>query len=310
MEATRGKSLGHSRPAPWRAAVRGFAAGFAFWLGATVAPAAEVVVGGSDLLQPWLAKTVGEFNRDNPRPLALRLTGTLTAIADVRAGRVPLALVAVKPDAAPFADGLRAVPLAYQTVVFAVPAGSPVKQINYAQLAGIFGEGTAAAARRWADLGFTGDWSAKAIAPHSLVAPHSLSLELFRQGVLRAPELRSTIVAHSALAEFEERFAADDGAIALLSAPPRGAVRLALLPVARTAQDTAFGPTPENIHAGDYPLRLPFVLLFKAERSAEIFEAARFLLSEEVAAALEAGGLVPVPREARNQALFELEARH
>lgn len=272
--------------------------------------AKEITVGGSDLLAPLLAPTVKEFNRDNPSPLTLKLNGTLSAVADLQADRTAVAILAQKPGAAPLEAGLQQVPLAYATVYFAVPSGSAVKQLTLDQVASIFGSNAGTAeARRWADLGFTGAWSARGILPHALVAPRSLSLDLFRHTVLRTTELRSSLVTHAGWPQFAAQFSADEGAIALLSGAPPADAKMSLVSLAGAGQATAIAPTPESIHAGTYPLRLPFVLVFKSARRAEVFEALRFLLSEEIADALTAGELVAVPREARNAALFELETR-
>lgn len=269
-----------------------------------------IVVGGSDLLAPLLSAPVTEFNRDNPTPLALKLAGTLPALADLQADVTALAVVVLKPGAAPLDSGMRQVPLAYATVYFAVPPGSAVNQLTLDQAASIFGSGSGTSdARRWSDLGFTGVWSAKGISSHALVAPRSMSLELFRHIALRSPELRGSIVNHTQWPELAEQLSADDGAIALVSGPPPAGLKVNLVPIAANRGATAVTPTPESVHSGSYPLRLPFVLVFKPARRAEVFEAVRFLLSEEIAEALAKGDLVPVPREARNAALFELETQ-
>lgn len=278
------------------------------WLGAPDANARGIAVGGSDFFEPVLAAPAAEFNRDNPAPLALQLTGTMPALADLQADRIALAIVALKPGGAPVGPEFRQVPLAYATVYFAVPEGSAVNQLTLEQVAGIFGSGAGGDSRRWSDLGFTGQWSAKAVSTHAFIAPRSLALELFRHAVPRTAGLRSSLAMHAGWPQLAAQLSSDDGAIALVSAPPPAALKLKLVPLARAAQGSAAAPTPEQIHAGEYPIRLPFVLVFKPARRAEVFEAVRFLLSEEIAEAAARQDLVAVPREARNAALFELES--
>ena len=90
---------------------------------------------------------------------------------------------------------------------------------------------------------------------------------------------------------------------------PADAAGVHLLLVSRRDNEAAFSPTPENIHAGDYPLRLPFCIVFRPEKTAVLLPMLRFLLGDEVAANLAAAEFVPVPANARKQVLRDLAAR-
>jgi len=137
----------------------------------------------------------------------------------------------------------------------------------------------------------------------------SLALDLFRFTVLRVPQLKTTMGIHPNLDELVRRVRVDDTTIALFPCLPTDTAGLHVLLVARDDKDVAFGPTPENIHTGDYPIRLPFYIVFKPERAAELVGVVNTLLDEPVAVELTKLGYVPVPANFRREAQRTLGAK-
>ncbi|HVU24665.1 MAG TPA: phosphate ABC transporter substrate-binding protein, partial [Opitutus sp.] len=74
-----------------------------------------------------------------------------------------------------------------------------------------------------------------------------------------------------------------------------------------TANEIAYAPTPEHVHAGNYPLRLPLWLVVRRAAAAADLEFLQFLVGDDVARALERAGFVPLPRQARDELRFEFE---
>ena len=85
---------------------------------------------------------------------------------------------------------------------------------------------------------------------------------------------------------------------------------LRVLSLAASPTDPAYGPTPEHVHRGSYPLRMPLYVAFRREAAPGLQLFLKFLLSDEAAAALAPAYFVPLPPGARNQLVFELEEMH
>jgi phosphate transport system substrate-binding protein len=70
--------------------------------------------------------------------------------------------------------------------------------------------------------------------------------------------------------------------------------------IAKGEGDPAFGPTTENIHAGDYPLRITLYVAYRAENAEKLAALLPFFWSDEAKGALTQGAsLVVVPTAAR-----------
>ena len=268
-----------------------------------MAVAADVKLVGSDLLRPALEKTLAEENLGADRVLRLRLDGSHTGLEDLRAGRADLALVAFRPDD-PLPEGeFRLIPLAYQVVTFVVSDSNPVRQVSYAQLGGIWGEKEPLNIRQWGDLGATGTWAQRSILPTMLDDPNMLAGDVFLHGVLTNPVFSTTVLKLSTDEELKLRVRVDTNCIGMFPGVLRETAGVHVLLVSRDASDVPFGPTPENIHNGDYPVRLPFYIAFSPLRSAELRPVVAALLGDAVAVSLEKAGFVAVPEGARNAAI-------
>jgi phosphate transport system substrate-binding protein len=272
-----------------------------------VALAGELRVVGSDLLGPEFATVLSDYARRNGIVLKLELEGSHAGLSQVKSGQAEIALLVLLPGESPPAAPWHSVALAYHAAVVLVAADMPLPQLTFSQLAGIFGANSSANYTRWGDLGLGGEWFTRNITPQALAPGVALPTELFRHLVLRGGPLKATVVQQDSMPALIKKMAVDQGGIALAATLPAGAKGLKTVPVAKGSRDTAFGPTPQNLHAGDYPLRLPLWLVVRRDAIAADFAFLRFLLDDEVAAALERAQLVPVPRPARSQLSFELE---
>ena len=284
----------------------------ALCLGLTLSTnAAEVTLVGSDLLRSALEKPLAGAKVDETRVLRLRLDGSLGALAEVRAGRADLAVVAIASSEAPPDSGLRLIPLAYQVGVVAVNAANPLRQMSLDQLAGVFGDKEPTDHRQWGSLGLANEWAEKSIVPNLFVDTDSLALEFFRQTILHVPEFKPTVAQQPSSDELLRRVRVDETCIGMFPRPlaAADAAGVQVLRIARSDRDVPFGPTPENVHTGDYPLRLPFFVVLAPERAGELAPVLDRLLGDEVAAALEQAGFVAVPAAARLHLRRELGAK-
>jgi hypothetical protein len=69
----------------------------------------------------------------------------------------------------------------------------------------------------------------------------------------------------------------------------------------------AFGPTDDNVHYGDYPIRLAFYIVYNLRDDAKLRPVIRELLDDEVAASLRANDLIALPDTVRRKFLIELD---
>ena len=279
---------------------------FLFLLGAKLF-AAEIRVVGSDLLGPGFKAAVAEFSRANESPVVLDLRGTRPGLDALRAGRADIGLFIFPPGESPPGDPFRPRPIGYQTVVVLVPVAVPVTQITVDQLRGVFAKAVAIPLERWGDLGVTGDARVRAIALHAIAPGSSLALPLFRRVVLQDSDFKATIEYGDTVDVLLARIRNADNAMGLVAALPKTPPGLRVLSVAINSSEAAFAPTPETLHAGDYPFRLPLYLVFQPAETPRLLRFLKFLVSEECASRLRAAHFVPLPIATREQAALEFE---
>ena len=96
--------------------------------------------------------------------------------------------------------------------------------------------------------------------------------------------------------------------MALVPALPPGRKDLKALPVSRGTRDAAFGPTPDNLNSGDYPIRLPLQVVFRADAAKRVLPLLRFLYGDEAVQLWQDVQLIPLPPSARTGQVAEFEA--
>ncbi|MDF3058425.1 MAG: hypothetical protein K0R17_2640 [Rariglobus sp.] len=268
---------------------------------------AEVRVVGSDLFGKKFSETLTAHAKRNDLGLTLMLEGSRAGLEQLRSGRADLGLMVFAPGEKPPEAPFVSIPVAYHTAVIVVPASLPLTQITFSQLNSIYGDDSQSGLKRWNDLGVTGEWAHRNILPNIPGPGGGITFDLFRYTVLTAPALKPTVGVQAGLAETLARIRGEEGGMAVMPLLPGNQPRLKMLLVGRTAQDVAFGPTAENIHSGDYPIRLPVYLVFRKDAARRLQTTMRYLLSEDAVPMWEQAQLVPLPIQARNQQIFDLE---
>jgi phosphate transport system substrate-binding protein len=274
------------------------------------ARAAEIRITGSDLLLDGaLQADLQAYGKSIDRTLRFDLRGSRLGLESLQKGEADIGLLIFGNEDPRPGPAFSSAVIGYLTSVIVVPADVTLTQINFSQLAGVFGARELNNFRRWSEIGALGDWSPRAISGMALRRGQGLSLDIFRYNVLQNPELKPTVTLLDSLAETYQRLQGEEGGIAILpSAPPPG-TRLKVLLLAKGSSDVAYPPTPENLHTGDYPLRLQVNVVFRRGEAARYSQLLRRLLSDETAPALQAAGVMPLPVQARNQLVFDLETK-
>jgi ABC-type phosphate transport system substrate-binding protein len=267
----------------------------------------EVRVVGSDLMGTAFISAVEAYSKRNDLGLKLNLEGSRSGIDDLLAGHADLGLIVFSPEEkVPEAPYISMV-VAYHTAVVVVPANLPLSQISFTQLKAIYSDDAQSGLKRWGDLGVVGAWTHRSILPNITGPSSTLTYELFRHLVLDDAPYRPTVTVQSNANASLKRILGDEGGISVMPMLPPNQPRLKTLLVGRNPNDVAFGPTSDNIHSGDYPIRLPVYMVFRKDAAKRMLTTLRFLLSEEAIPLWRQAGFVPPPIQARNQMIFDLE---
>lgn len=268
--------------------------------------AADVRLTISDLVADAVLPVLREAAQAEGISLDMRSLGSLPAITEMRNEEIDLAVLAHPLSAGELDSSLVVVPLAYELVFVVAHSRNPINDLNLRQLAGIFGSGEELNLTQWIELGVT-DLAGRSINPAVLSDPSSMTMELFRNSSLAGRQFRSTVnmLPHNT---FEPFLAGDPSTIGLSSRAP-GDSRLKVVSVAQRQGAPAFRPNAENAFFEDYPLRLPFVIVFPERARDRVMPIVSILLDDAVAAALESIHKVALPDGARQGVLSDLRRR-
>ncbi|MGJ3242988.1 MAG: PstS family phosphate ABC transporter substrate-binding protein [Opitutales bacterium] len=263
-------------------------------------------IGGSDLLGPALTEVLTDWaaGRDGIA-IDLSFPGSLPALDNLRAGNRDLCLIAVPDGDNPPAPPYKALPFAYQVVLFGVNAENPIREISLPRLAGVFGRNEANDFNRWGDLGLRA-WETRSIKPVVGGRFQGLAQALFMEVALTRDAFKQSVNFLESADRIEAFLLTDNTALGLMAAPP-AASGIRVLSLARDGDSPAYAPTEENVHFSDYPIRLPFLIVFPEARERELRPLIRLLLSNRVAGALREAGISPVPDGARQRLAMEID---
>ncbi|MFQ3225610.1 MAG: ABC-type phosphate transport system substrate-binding protein [Lentimonas sp.] len=279
---------------------------FLFLAAAVVAPvgAEEIRIAASDLLAGFIAEPLQAYGEEHSVEFAIDSIGSLPALDRLRSDEIDLAIIAVPENTEVPRDEFKTYPFAYDVAVVAVNESNPIDEISISRLGGIFGSDEEFNYTSWGDLGLSG-WGNRSIKALAGQTEESISLELFKFSVLRGGQLKTT-VAEVKDSEVEDLLISDAASIAIMPRLPTSKKVKALM-VSSEADGPAFGPTDDNVHYGDYPIRLAFYIVYNVRDEARIKELHRVLMSDEIADALRENYLFALPDTVRRKLTIDLD---
>jgi hypothetical protein len=115
-----------------------------------------------------------------------------------------------------------------------------------------------------------------------------------------------TTVASVKDSELEGSLVSDAASIAILPRVPKSKEVKSLM-ISNEVDGPAFSPTEDNVHYGDYPIRLAFYVVYKERDEARAQKALRVLLNDDLAAALRGNNLVALPDTVRRKLTMDLD---
>lgn len=269
--------------------------------------AAPIRLSGSDLAGRSVQQALASYASRENVEIVVDLVGSLQAREALRQDGADAALLLVDPrqpavdPAARFsgADDLHRVAVASLVAYVLVASDNPVEQVDFDQLSALFG--SRSELRRWGELGGTGVWQNRSIAPAVWSRRSSPVQGLFAHLVLQGTPARAGMLEPEDRAGLLGSFSDQPGLIALVPFPPAPKSGAKALRIARTAGFPADEPSPEAIARGAYPLRLPVELVYPRDKAETVAPLLRFFATAEAAAALDEAMLTPLPPDARAQ---------
>jgi len=209
-----------------------------------------VIINGSDILGNLLEEPIREFAGDQGIPIALELDGSISALEGLKNQDAHIALY-TNPEGTPPEGAYSAVPIAFQVVALAVHQSNPVETLDYEQISAMFG-----ANGRIEEWGMVTEDPGK-INLGAIRSNRHLAMDLFRYKILEDQALKSTVTFYDNADELVGNVRNDNSSLVILPAavPYRD---IKYVPVSRDPQSQAYLPSMDNVHFGDYPLRLPF----------------------------------------------------
>lgn len=266
--------------------------------------AEEFRIAISDLIISYIQAPLEAHADEHGFTLEIESIGSLPALDKLRSDEVDLAIVALPDDNRSYRSEFIVYPFAYDASLVVVKQSNPIQEISMKELGGIFGSRQELSVNTWGDLGFSGLGS-RNINPCLGTSENSIILELFKHYALNGTSLNSN-VSIDQVDSVEALVSSNGSAIALMPRLPKKS-GLKTLMISKDGDSPAFGPTSNNIHHGDYPIRLPFCIAYNQRDKSKLVSLIRYLLEDEMASHLESNALFSLSNNVRRNLVMELE---
>ena len=276
------------------------------WLNA----AEKITLAGSDLIKPCIADAAKSIAAKNGIELEVDMEGTFAAYDKLNSGKADIAIIAL-PRTRELPEGLVALPFAYQAAVVIVNSVNPIEEISTAQLSDIYSIATPNRAETWNQIGVK-NIGLRNIMPIMTNLSDNVVVELFKYTAIDGMNLGQWVHIADNKTTIYNLIKANNSAIAVIGKhSERGESLVKVVSVAKSDKNGkktyAFRPDRENIFNGDYPLTLPFYVVFKKENSDKIKGVARILLGDDIAQKIDKSDFFSAPSSSRKKSIFDLD---
>ena len=260
-----------------------------------------------ELLQVDINSLENNFRADEHN-LSLYRSGTLPIIEDFLSDRLDICIVAM-PEGIdlPTLDinNIVKIPFAYKSAVVVVNSENPISEITLDQLSTIYGTSSASSnLLSWRDFGLS-SFSTSTIKAYAVKESQEISSDLFRYSVLGEKAFNSSVII-----DFQEDvkrlITQDKAAVGVFPNVPEDPNLKALF-VAQDYESIAYGPGADNIYYSDYPIRLPFYIVYNIRDSERLYPLIQSLLSDSVANSIANNNFFSLPKVIREKLVFDLK---
>ena len=261
-------------------------------------------ISGSDFLAGPLDQVLISLAEERSEEIKVSWPGSYLVKQALQQQQIDMALLALPEGPASLMEehtGWAELPFAYRIALLVVNQENPLQSMTLKALRGIYGIEGADSLNHWDSFGLRGVWRSRMISAHILDIPGAFTPALFRRYCLEGVSLKKRVQSWQETAALLKYVANNPTAIAVLPALPDlpEQPKIRVLAIVDTSKQLPFTPKPNNIYTGDYPLRLPFFILYNRERSATLKPYLKRLLADDVAERLATHYFVPLPEMLR-----------
>ena len=240
--------------------------------------------------------------------LSVYQSGSLPMIEDFLSDQLDICILAL-PEGREFPiledDKIIKIPFGYISSVVVVNVENPISEITIDDLVSMFGDSSASAnLLSWRDFGMA-SFSTSSIKAYAVKEDAGISSDLFRYSVLSEKSFSSSVSLGSE-DEIQRMIVQDKAAIGVFPAKPKNA-NLKVVFVAQDEESIAYGPSANNVYYSDYPIRLPFYIVFNIADSKQLYPLINILLSDSVCDIIEENDFYPIPKVIREKLIIDLQ---
>lgn len=283
-------------------------AAFAALLASAAQAAETVTIAGSDILGDKIKAPLSVALKKQGISANIEMKGSFTAADALKNAKADVAIIAI-PRGEKNPEGLILFPFAYHIASVAVNIANPIEEISTSQLYKIYSKSASPRVDAWQSLE-VGNASLKNIMPITTSFSDSLVVELFKYGALKSTGLGQWVNVAKSPAEALSMLRANNSAIAVVGKIEDTSM-IKILAISSDsdggASKYAFRPDRDNIFNGDYPLSLPFYIAVEKSAAARLKPLLKTLLSDEIAAVIDADNFLSAPKNSRKKSIFELD---
>lgn len=259
----------------------------------------EIRVVGSDILSEILTPSFQVYKSG----VNNEMKGSYGAMEKVKLGEADVAIVAIPDGNEMPGEEWTCRPLAYEVTVFGVHNTNPLNEIDLKKAAKIFGR---PGVNNWGKIGVEGSLAKKGVRAVMMDERSSLVKELFRWRALKGGEFNVEIEFEKNQGKLADILKDREESIVLMNSIPKEGHVLSVLDTER-GDEFSFSPTQENVYYGDYPLRVPYYVVYPKGKQDKVEKFVSFLYGKRVQEDLQNGHLYVVPEKVRKRFVEELD---
>ncbi len=270
----------------------------------------KINLSGSDLIKPYIEDVLQATTKNNGIEVTVKMEGTYSAYDDLKNGNADIAIVAI-PRSQKIPEGLVAIPFAYQAAIVLVNSVNPIEEITTKQLYDIYSISTKTRAETWQQLGIK-NIGLRNIMPITTSLSDNVVVELFKYTAINGMNIGQWVHIAENKAAIYNLIKANNSAIAIIGKPTNSDTNLVkVLSVAKANEhgqkNYAFRPDRDNIANGDYPLSLPFYIVFDKKNLNKVKSFTKILLSDDIANKIDSSDFFSAPKNSRKKSTFDLD---
>lgn len=275
---------------------------------ASTAFSEKIVLGGSDILKPYIADSVNALASKDSLDVDIQMNGSYSAFDEMKSGASNVAIVAL-PKGSSIPDGYIAYPLAYQVAVVIVNSVNPIEDISTDQLYEIFSKNAKNHAETWDQLGVKSS-TLRNILAITTGFSDNVVVELFKYSAIKGTNLGPWVNIENNRQVIYNMIRANNSAIAIVGKLTDKNM-LKVLGVSNSAGgktgNYAFKPDINSIFNGDYPMVLPFYVVCPKDKLGVAKPLMKILLGDDIAKKIDATDFYSAPKDSRKKSIFELD---